>query len=52
MAVSTPGEPVLGVALGKLRGSNDLVLFVVTGYTSAPERVKDAPVLKLFRVVP
>ena len=28
---STAGEPVLGVALGKLRGSNDLVLFVVTG---------------------
>jgi hypothetical protein len=47
-----PGEPVLGVALGKQRGSNDQLLFVVKGYAWAPGRFKDAPVLQVFRVVP
>ncbi len=47
-----PGELVIGVALGRLRGSADLHLFVVKSYAWKTGLYIDGSVLQVFRIKP
>lgn len=47
---AAPGELVLGSALGRLRGSDELLLFVVKSYAWPAGRYVDGSVLQVFRV--
>ena len=44
------GEPVIGVALGRLRPSNDLLLFVVKSMAWKAGIYRDGSVLQVFRI--
>lgn len=45
------GEPVLGVALGRRRGSSDLLLYVVKSMAWKAGVYQDGSVLQVFRIV-
>lgn len=45
-----PGEPVLGVALGRIRGLPDLLLFVVKSMAWKAGAYQDGSVLQVFRI--
>ncbi|MCC6242968.1 MAG: hypothetical protein IT353_09010 [Gemmatimonadaceae bacterium] len=45
-----PGEPVIGVALGRLRGVTGLLLFVVKANAWGDGAVRASPVLQVFRI--
>jgi hypothetical protein len=49
---AAPGELVIGTALGRVRGVNDLVLFVVKSYAWGPLPGRAGSVLQLFRIKP
>ena len=44
------GEPVLGVALGRVRGNSDLLLFVVKSMAWKAGAYQDGSVLQIFRI--
>ncbi len=45
-----PGEPVVGVALGRLRGNPSLLLYVLKANAWENERYRVSPVLQIFRI--
>lgn len=47
---AAPGEPVIGVALGKLRGVAGQLLFVLTANAWENGRYRVSPVLQVFRI--
>jgi hypothetical protein len=47
---AAPGQPVLGLALGRLNGVTEQVLFVLVGNAWGRGVYADAPVLQLYRV--
>lgn len=49
-AFAAAGEPVLGVALGRLRGIAGTLLFVVKANAWGDGAVRTAPVLQVFRI--
>jgi hypothetical protein len=49
---AAPGEIVIGTALGRVRGVNDLVLFVVKSYAWGTGAGRAGSVLQLFRIKP
>ena len=49
---ANPGEPVVGVALGRVRGDPDLLLFVVKSMAWKTGAYQDGSVLQIFRINP
>ncbi len=47
---ANPGEPVIGVALGRIRGVPDLLLFVVKSMAWKAGAYQDGSVLQVFRI--
>ena len=47
---ANPGEPVIGVALGRLRGNPNLLLYVLKGNAWENDRYRVSPVLQIFRI--
>jgi hypothetical protein len=47
---ANPGEPVIGVALGRLRGNSSLLLFVLKANAWENGRYRVSPVLQVFRI--
>jgi len=47
---ANPGEPVIGVALGRMRGNPSLLLYVLKANAWEHDRYRVSPVLQIFRI--
>jgi hypothetical protein len=47
---ANPGEPVIGVALGRARGNPSLLLYVLKANAWENDRYRVSPVLQMFRI--